>query len=83
MGKSSVMVLQGVVLGRLSTDSSLIKQQNNSTSFVSLIRNLLIYNSSEFRGGEVRPINSIKKRVTPYGVTRFFMLSGYIFFENS
>ena len=48
------MVQQGVVLGRLSTDSSLIKQQNNSTLFVPLIRNLLIYNSSEFRGGEVK-----------------------------
>ena len=44
---------------------------------------LLIFNHNYFRGGKVRPINSIKKRVTPYGVTRFFMLSGYIFFENS
>lgn len=48
------MVQQGVVLGRLSTDSSLIKQQNNSTLFVPLIRNLLIYNSSEFRGGKLK-----------------------------
>ena len=30
------------------------KTKNNSTLFVPSIRNLLIYNSGEFRGGEVR-----------------------------
>ena len=29
------------------------KTKNNSTLFVPSIRNLLIYNSGEFRGGEV------------------------------
>gem|GEM_PF-5666111 len=30
------------------------KTKNNSTLFVPSIRNLLIYNSGEFRGGEVK-----------------------------
>lgn len=51
-GKNKRNVLQGVVLGRLSTDSSLIKLQNNSTLFIPLIRNLLINKDCYLRGGE-------------------------------
>lgn len=57
------MVLQGVVLGRLSADFLFISQHKNSTLFVPMFCNLLIFSSSEFRGGEVNKITKLYYKI--------------------